>query len=268
MRFLWPLLLGVLWPALGHAQLNPCPLGSMLPCTTGGAQGLASFISLEVGPELRIAFAGVLLMFLVYYAVRMIAESGDESTVTEIKQAYGYAVTGAILISVAGLIVMGVGNEARGTLINSEQGGPLWTIFSTIIVAMRWLLGVAVMATLAIQGMRLIVIQEESEMEKQKKRFFNAVVGVVIVVLASVLVDAVVTSRSGLLGPEVAGLVNFLLEAFGFLAVLSFIVAGIFLIFSVNEASADRAKTIMKGTVISLIVVFLSFAIVNFTLSV
>jgi hypothetical protein len=261
--------LGFLLPGIAHAQIVPCPLGAIVPCGVGGAVGVSTFVGTEIIPAAKIAFAGIMLIFFVYYAIRLILESGEESTVTEIKGAYGQAVTGAVFVSVAGLFVASVGNSASATLINSQQGGPIWEIFGTMITYGKWLMGTLVLVFVTFQGVRLIILHgEESELEKQKQRFFNGLIGVAIVLLASAIVNTVVGSNAGILGGEAKGLANFLLEVFGALAVLSLIVSGIFLVVSTDEALKDRAKKAVFASVVGMIVVFASYMIITYVLTV
>jgi Type IV secretion system pilin len=262
-------LLALLLPSAAHAQVNPCPLGAIIPCGVGGAAGLQLFIGTEIIPEFKLAFAGVMLIFFVYYAIRLILESGEESTTSEIKNAYGQAMTGAVFVSVAGLFVAGVGNDASQTLINSDVGGPIYTIFETIIIYGKYLMGTLVIIFIAFQGVRLVLLHgQESEVEKQKERFFHGLVGVAVVLLASAMVNAVTGSNAGILGAEGKAAANLGLEIFGFLVVMSFIVSGAMLVFSVNEDLKDRAKKAMFGSVIGMIVVFAAYMIVTYVLSV
>jgi hypothetical protein len=262
-------LIGLLVPGIAHAQINPCPLAGIIPCATGGSAGVNAFVAFEIIPAAKIAFAGVMLIFFVYYAIRLILESGEESTVTEIKSAYSQAMTGAIFVSVAGLFVAGVGNSASATLINSQEGGPIWEIFALMINYGKWLMGTLVLIFIAFQGVRLVILSnEESELEKQKTRFFHGLIGVAVTLLASAIVNTVTSSNAGILAGEMKGLANFMLEIFGILAVLSFIISGLFMVLSFNEGLKDRAKKAVFGSVIAMIVVFASYMIVSYVLTV
>lgn len=261
--------LALLTPFQALAQVNPCPLGNIIPCGAGGAIGATAFLSGDIVPQLKIAFGGVLLFFMVYYAARLILESGDESASSEVKQAYGHAFTGAVFVSVAALIVEGVGRSASGTLINSEAGGPLQEIFVLVITYGKWLMGTLVMVFIAVQGTRLVLLSnQESELDKQKGRFFYGLVGVAVVLLANSVVSAIVGNTPALLGEQGKAIANFLLEVFGVLVVVSFIVSGLFLVFSANEGLKDRAKKAFYASVIGVVVVFSAYVIVSYVLSV
>ncbi len=91
---------------------------------------------------------------------------------------------------------------------------------------------------------------------------------VAVVLLASAMVNAVTGSNAGILGAEGKAAANLGLEIFGFLVVVSFIVSGAMLVFSVNEDLKDRAKKAMFGSVIGMIVVFAAYMIVTYVLSV
>jgi hypothetical protein len=262
-------LLGLLLPSAAYAQIDPCPLDGVIPCGAGGAVGVRTFVWTEIIPEFKLLFAGVMLIFFVYYAVRLILESGEESTTSEIKNAYGQAMTGAVFVSVASLFVAAVGNDASMTLINSDPGGPAFAIFESLIKYGKYLMGTLVLIFIAFQGVRLVILHgQESEMEKQKQRFFHGLIGVAVVLLASAMVNTVTGNNAGILGTQGKAIANFLLQIFGFLVVVSFIVSGIFLIFAVNDDLKDRAKKALFASVIGLIVVFASYMIVTYVLSI
>jgi hypothetical protein len=265
----WLSLVGLVAPASASAQINPCPLGAIVPCATGGAAGAYIFVATEVIPEMKILFAGFLLIFFVYYAMRLLLESGEESTQTEVKAAYGYAVSGAVLVSVASLIALSVGNEASGTLINSDPGGPAQTAIDLVITYLQWLMGTAVLIFIAFQGVRLVILHgQDAEAEKQKTRFFHGLAGVAIVILANTIVGAVAGSQASLLGTQGKAAVDLMLEIFGILVILSFIVAGVMLVISTDEGLKDRAKKIFYAGIVGMIVVFSAFMIVTFVLEI
>jgi len=260
----------LLTPATSFAatSITGCGFAPGLPCGSGGASGAVAIIAGTIIPALQYIFYAIALGFFFYYAVRLVLESEDESTITETKTAYGYAIAGAVMVSLVDNIIAAVGpGYASSTLINAA---PVNDGINNVVLFMRLMVATAVTAMIVYQGFRMILLQgQQSEMEAQKKKFFNSLLGVVIVQLAFVVVNAFFPgSGSSALAVEIVGIINFLLQLLGALAVLGFIVAGIMMVVSTDEGLKDRAKKAIFTTIITLVLVLVSFVVVQFTINV
>lgn len=259
---------------IGGTTVSPktCIFSSLL-CTNGGIQAFADYTQtvLFFGAQ-RVFMATCILMFA-YYGVRLILQSNDESTIGEVKNAYTYAITGAAIVSLSSVIVQIVGQYGNnGQILVNQQA--VWYSLGNIETYMRIMVGTAVGAMMVYQGMHLIILQgQESELEAQKKKFFHALIGVSVILLASSIVHAFVppagagSGSAGILVSEIVGIGNFLLVIIGGLAVVAFVIAGLFLVVSVDEALKDRAKKTIFTTVVTLVIVLASYAIVNFVIT-
>lgn len=272
-RLLLPGIAALLLPLQSMAQVVipantapwTCGLVPGLPCVAGGFLGFSAYILATIIPALQAVFLSLATLFFFYYAMRLVWDSDDENTVTEVKSAYGYAISGAAFVTVAGLIAQAVGTGARATLINQ---GPVLTALDSIILYMRLMVSAAVSALVVFQGVRLILLQgQESEMEQQRKRFFHSLVGVAIIILANVAVTVFVpTTPVTVFVIEIVGIINFLLQILGALALLAVIVAGVMLVVSVDDGLKDRAKKSIFTAVIALVVVLSCYLIINFVI--
>ncbi len=251
-------------------ESNPCGLlPPNFPCGDGGAQGLASYIWQPGGGgviarALQYIFYALAILMFFYYGLRLIFESDEDSTIAEVKSAYGYGVAGALIVSVSGLLVQAVGpGFASGTLINE---GPITTALSTITLYLRLMVSAAVSAVIVFQGLRLIVFQgDEGEVKQQKTRFFHGLIGVAVVTLGNFIVEGFLPSGgSPVLITQIVGISNYLLQILGALCVLAFLAAGFMLVISTDDGLKDRAKKTMFTTTIAIIVVLCCFVIVNF----
>ncbi len=248
---------------------TPCIIPSLY-CPGGGAQGAAAYIETTLFGGARLVFLGAAIVLFAYYGVRLMAESAEESTINEVKSAYTYGIAGAAIVTLASMIVQAVG-QPFGTLSanNSSNLVNATLVGSTLGVVVsftRTLVGTALTGVVVFQGIRLILLQgQDSEIEQQKKRFLHTLIGVAIITLATTLVsDFLPGNGSSDLAIQMIGIANFLMVLIGGLAVLSFIVAGIFLVVSTDEGLKDRAKKTLFGTVICMIVVLCTYTIVNF----
>lgn len=271
-------LAGLLLPETGWmaAPLQPVPvlinaantcIIAGLPCQLNGATGFAAYVEQVLFIQgARTVFWGAAILLFAQYGLRLMMESNEESTVSEVKSAYTYGIAGCVVITLAQMIVQVVGQyNAPGVLVNDAVLTPM---LMQIVHFMRILVGTAVTAVVVYQGMRMIVLQgEEAELEKQKTRFFHTLIGVAVITLASALVDAFTeSSGSSALAIQMVGIANFLMVLIGGIAVLSFIVAGIMLMVAADDGLKDRAKKAMFTTVIGLIVLIASYTIVNFVM--
>lgn len=240
-----------------------------IPTGGGGVAGLQAFLIGSVFPMFQTVFLGLALVMLFWYAFQLLLESGEEATVTEAKQAYEYAIFGGAVVAFASLIVasFGVGPGAAGsTLVNP---GPITTAIIQVIIYLKAMVSALVTVAIFIQGFRLIALQgAEGEMEKQKKQFFYTLVGVAMILLAEVVITAMQPpAGSGILSAEIAGVASFLLAIFGLMAVIAIVIGGVMLVLSVDESLKDRAKTIIRGAVIAIVVVLASYSLVTYVLT-
>lgn len=246
-------------PQIGSACFFALPF-----CGVQGAGGFASVVigNFFVGAEL--VFGAVAAIMFAQYAIRLMLESSDESTITEIKSAYTYGITGAALVSLAMVIVqtVGQGTTSSTNLVNAGAAG---FIVDNVVQYMRYTVSTALSGVIVYQGIRLVLSQgQDSELEQQKKRFFHALIGVVIMLLANILVSAVAPGAgSSAITQQIVGIVNYLLVMLGGLSVLAFLVAGVFLVVSTDEALKDRAKKTIFSTTVVMIIVLCVYAILT-----
>ncbi|HVW67194.1 MAG TPA: hypothetical protein VHA78_05725 [Candidatus Peribacteraceae bacterium] len=252
------------------ASMQPVPqVGSVcflpLPgCVAQGAVGFNLVVATYFFPVMEVIFGAVATIMFAQYAIRLMLESGEESTISETKSALTYGITGAALVSLCMVIVqtVGQGSTTSTTLINAGAAG---VIVDDIVTYMRYMVSTVLSAVIVYQGIRLVLSQgQDSEIEQQKKRFFHALIGVAIMLLGNILVDAVAPGAgSSDIAVEVVGIINYLLVILGGLSVLAFLVAGVFLVVSTDEALKDRAKKTIFNTTVVMIVALCVYAILN-----
>lgn len=245
---------------------NPCPLGGILPCGSGGASGAQTFITRLFG-QARLLMVGILSLAFFYYGVRLVIDNGDESAIGDAKNAYSYAIAGAVIAAGAGLIVSGFGSTgAGGTFVNA---GPVATLLNSVISYMRLAVGVSVVVLITLQGMQLITSSgEDSSREAVKKRLFYGLVGVVVVLTAGSIANAVTGSGPTPIVTEIAGIINYVLAVVAALSVLGFLAGGAFILLSVDESLKDRGKKTITTSAIAFAVAASSYIIVTYFIAV
>jgi hypothetical protein len=251
-------------PETVFAQIaNPCPI-PILPCGNGGMAGASMYAITVIAPALRLGFIALGIGMFLYYAVLLLLNSGESNTVDETRGAYEYGIFGAAYVSLASFIVESFN---RPDVIIDPV--PVTNALTNIILGIKILLSTIITLHITIQAFRLVLSEvREGEQEKVKKRFLHGLLGVGMILLANPIIEGVQPgANSAVLADETVGAANFLLSIFGALFVLSFIAAGAMLIFSVDEGLKDKAKKAMSNAVIALVVILVSYVIVNFFLA-
>lgn len=249
-------LVGLLLPLIVHAQIDPCPLGE-LACPGGFADRYFAGI---LASGAKWVFGGILVAMMVFYGFRLVMGSYNESTVTEVYNSYGYAALGTVLAG--GAFYLANTFAVPGQLVNSTPGN---TVIFNAINVFRALLFAALVFNIFYQGYRLATEQDESQNEKAKKQFIYGMVGAVIVILADRFVYAVSGVQYGIISTELIGVANFLGTIFGAFAVIALFVAGLWLVFAVDEQNAEKAKKIIITTFIVLGIAMVSLALIRLT---
>jgi hypothetical protein len=261
---LLPALLGVLVEVASAQTINPCPF-SYLPCAQGGSEGIGEYLSDIVFPAMRIVFVAGALANFFFYAFRMLYQANDEEATKTAKGGYEQAIYGCAYMSLASFFVEAFGSSARSTLVNPE---PLVSAFTNVTLYIKLIIAALVTTVLVIVAFRLVLVQDEGERDKAKKRLTACFLGVVVITIANVLVSAFSPDAgAAVLSAEIVGMANFLLTIFGALAVLWFVAAGIILVISVSEDQKDTAKKGLFTAVIAISVVLSSYVLLNFFLS-
>lgn len=223
-----------------------------------------------IGTFLRYGVVAVVFGMFAYYALSLLFLGDDENAATKMKTAFGHAIAGCAVVSIAILISEAIGGGIT-TPVNPLTGPastPIKTGIENVTTYFKVIVGALVSFHVTYQGIRLIALQgKEEELSKQKTRFFHGLLGVAVVLLADSIVSAVQPgSNAGILSDEIKGIADFLIALFGLLAVVAFMAGAAMLMLSVDESWKEKGKKGMFGSVVVLIVVFASWAIVNYVL--
>lgn len=266
-RFLLPGLLGILFGfflpvPVAHGQAW-C-LVSNLPC--GGGATLYPLIKTKFVDFLRYAVVAVAFGMFAYYAFALLFAGEDENATTQLKTSFSHAIVGCAIVSLATIAADLVPSRGAGAVLQTPgvAASGLWQI----IQYFKLIIGAAVSFHVTYQGIRLIALQgKEEEVSKQKAKFFHGLIGVAVVLLADAIVRAASPgNNAGTLSLQIQGIANFFLSIFGLLAVVAFIASAAVLLFSVDESGKDKGKKGMLGSVVVLVIVFSSFAIIKYVL--
>lgn len=254
--------------AIDPASFGPlCAMTGLCSASAPTGFGLLATFLQNLINVIRNVFIGVCAVYFAWFALMLIVKGSEENALTEQRKAFGYAVLGMGVVGVASLLVQTFAPSAAGAaLVNAT---PFTDAAERIVTYITIVTGAFLLFVISFAGFRIIALQgNEGEIEKQKKSFFNGLLGMVVLLLARVTVSAILPSTvifpAG--GPgtaslifQIAGMIKFLLEIVAGLAVISLIVSGVLFVVSLgSDERRQRAKRILTSTIIVLIVVVLS----------
>lgn len=180
--------------------LPDTPCDGLVGCTdSGGSVEKANFIadSLPQVAELLILVAAALsVLFIVYAGFRMVIALGDESQITEQKNAVIYVMVGLATVILAQLVVSFVGTQDYG-----QNDPSIWTanndfflyITKEGISILLTLFNAAMVVAIIVGGGYMVHAQGKSDQFTKGKTIVTwTIIGAVIANLANALVQALV----------------------------------------------------------------------------
>jgi hypothetical protein len=229
-----------------------------------GAQSLSAFVAENIIEEALLAFWGISAAFLTFYAFRMIMEAQNEQALQTAQKSFTYSFFGFVTIALgaafADAFFSGPSRSNQTTVDPTLLIPGIDSVSSFIFTASAGFFVLIV----TIAGFRMITAQgDQGEFDKWRKVLVGNAIGVIIMVLSLIMVNAIAGKDINSIGIELAGLAMFVLTIFGFACAFALVVAGILLIVSVDEGLKDRAKKIVIGTLITLAIVLALVAIIN-----
>ncbi len=268
------ILCGLLLPGLAHAlPVDPSSISvlcSIMPCgaSGGGAAGLNAYVMSTVVLALELLVVGVAVVFLFVAAAKMVAFSSEESTVTEAKTSYIYIIVGLAIVGLAHQFVLAFSPINTGA--NLVNTGIVSSAMDNVVTYFYYIIAVTLMVNIVIQAVRLINAEGQQEQtDKAKKRLIAGFIGAGIMLLSNIIVRSIAPGAgSSEIALQIAGIASYLIMIIGFLALLSIVLAGVLLIISIDEGLKDKAKNLIKTSIVALIVVLVSYALVTAFISI
>lgn len=217
------------------------------------------------------------VIYLVYAAFKYISSRGDEEEANRAKAQIAYAIIG-IVVALSVYTIRDALIVPDTTDIRAGRTGAvlIYTMIAPLYVLALYLVGTVAGIFLIYAGFKYIASQGDEEQASQAKRqIVYAIIGLSVFALAYAIVVAVAGFPLFDMGPSpqfllygIRTIANRLLALVGTAAAIFLIYAGVKYITSGGDEETTRiAKAQIIYAVVGLLVIFISFAIVNLVMN-
>ncbi len=219
----------------------------------------------------------IAVLFIIAMGVRMVAAGNEnEEVLSQSKNFISYALQGLIIIFVSdSLISVFFGSEGEifrgGETVAQEHARQSSEFFAGIYGLVEVLIGSIAVFMLVMAGMRYVAgSSSDDQIAKAKKQITWALVGLFVIGISEFAVKNVLFKDQGTtLGIEegkqlLVQITNFIAGTMGTLAFAFLLYAGyLYTLGAQNEDNIAKAKKIIMGAVVGIILAIAAFAIVN-----
>ncbi len=223
----------------------------------------------------KFVMGAVALLFGILYATSLIFSRGKEETISKQKTNFLWVFMGFVVLMLAEQIA-NIFNPEKATsenLIDFKAGTDK---LREIANYLKWLFGSIIVFLMTISGIRLIAAGgNQEEIDKQKRNLTWSGIGMLTVLLASNIVNAiyVVNEDTGQAEgvaetevgiTEIGGIIRLILVFLGPIAVAFTMYAGfMFLTAFENEEQAGKAKRMIVAGVTGIVIIYAAYALVS-----
>ena len=284
-RFIWPvaafcLILFVLLN-YAHAQSSLGDdafkyLDSQLPSFTSpeGASGqdTVMLIIKKAISLTKYLVGGVALIMGLIYAMSFIFARGKDDVITKARTNFLWLLMGFVIIMVSDQIaeIFNPVKSTSGQLINFQAGRD---ILRDVTNYAKWLLGSVIVLFMTISGLRMITSRGKEEiLTKQKENLFFSGIGILVILLASNIVDAIYylngddykAAKASVGIAQIGGIIKLILVFLGPVAVLFTLYAGFMYLTALNnEDRTKKARGMIIAGITGIVIIYSAYALVN-----
>ncbi len=241
--------------------------------TSKSGEDLAISFAYSIVHIVRNVIGGVALIMGVLYGVRLVISRGQEEAITKQKTNFLYAMLGFIVLIVSENIAK-IFNPELATADQLVDFNAARDQLRDVVDYMKWMLGSIAVLMFTVSSVRLVTAQgEDEEVTKQKRNITWSILGLLTILLASNIVNAVYIVRAPdetvAAAPttaieEIAGVVRLILVFLGPVAIGFTIYAGFMFLSALdNEERATKAKRMITEGVVAIVIIYGAYAMAN-----
>jgi len=251
---------------IGHASQNYQPGASQLTSTI---YYILDFFKYILG--------GIAVVMITISGIKLVFASRDvQDTMSREKENLRFAFSGLIIILVADQLIRNVFFGSEGEMYRSgtdlqmaaQQGVALTQGLTNLI---RVFIPSVAILFFVIAAYRLMTSQGDPEKQKKAQTQITwSIVGIILAGLSEIIVFNIIFPQQGSTIPsatELAKLVvtmtNWISGFLSTIAVIMLIYAGYLYTISLGKDNLDKAKTVVKGAIIGLLIAMAAFGLVN-----
>lgn len=227
----------------------------------------------------RFFVGGVALIMGILYGMSLVFARGKEEVITKQKTNFLYVFMGFIILIISENVA-GIFNPEKATADKLIDFNAAHDQLRNVVNYIKWMLGSIIVMFMVISSIRMITAGGEEEMiTKQKRNLTWNIIGMMIILLASNIVNAIYVLNEGSDGTytgevsaegprtaivEITSIIRLILVFLGPIAIAFTIYAGFMYLTSFgNDEGNQKAKRMIIGGVTGVIIVFAAYAIVN-----
>jgi hypothetical protein len=222
----------------------------------------------------RYIIGGVALVMGTIYAMMLVLARGKEETISKQRQNFIWVLIGFVILIISENVARVIFNPETATSEKLIDFGAARDQLRSITTYMKWLFGSIFVLLMAISSIRMVMSGgDEETITKQKRNLTWSFLGMLIMLLASNIVNAIyvikepgeiVAGSAEAVTTELSGIIKLLLAFLGPIAVIFTIFAGFYYMAAMdNEERAQKAKRMIVGGVTGIVLIYAAYAIVN-----
>ena len=250
--------------------------GGLQTFSNAGSQSGESLATAFVQNLVRIVryiIGGIALIMGTIYGMSFVFARGKEDVITKQKQNFLWIFVGFLILIVSDNVAR-IFNPESATAEKIIDFQAARDQLRDIVTYAKYLFGSIFVLLMTISGVKMATARGKEEiLTKQKTNLIFSLIGMLIILLASNIVNAIYVIRSpneivaG--GPqtvvsEVASVISLILVFLGPIAVVFTIIAGFMYLTSFdNEERSKKAKQMIVGGITGIVIIYSAYAIIN-----
>lgn len=268
------------WFSVAHAQgtlgegwnqfINDTGLKTFSGTGTIQGEELAIMVVKRAISLVRYGVGGVALIFGILYASALVFSRGNEEALSKQKKNFLWAFTGFVVLMVGERISL-IFNPEKATSAELIDFGAARDQLRDIANYIKWMLGSVIVLLMTISGVKMVTASgNEEEITKQKRNIVWSAIGMLIILLASNIINAIYVINTGqVASPSAAAstlgnILRLFLVIMGPAAVLFTIYAGfLYLTALEDEDQTKKAKGMIIGGITGIVIIYAAYALVN-----
>jgi hypothetical protein len=232
---------------------------------TGFIQNLVRIVRYLIG--------GAALIMGTIYGMTFVFARGKEDTITKQKQNFLWILVGFLILIISENVAK-IFNPEHATATALVDFGKASDQLREAVTYIKWLFGGVFVMLMTISGIRMATAgSNEETITKQKRNLVFSLIAMLIVLLASNIVNAIYVIRSpneivaggvATASGEITSVISLVLVFLGPMAVAFTIIAGFYYLTAFdNEERAKKGKQMIVGGITGVVIIYAAYAIVN-----